>query len=567
MGKAGDNLGDDDVFDLGEKIEGLDPADFADDQSPTNPGATRLKFKPKAPGERNRRRKKARRAPPKSIVEDNRRAVDPERDEEVFFGESGDDLDGELSTSSTNHRVLIAKPSLNGSVIVRGEAENEAGGYIHAPEKGGRQDREAQAIIAAMFPDEEGIAAKVNEVLGGETSAGLDRLEKDLKSLPPLKMKYGPVSFWKRRTVQAIAALGLLGTVGIGSYKLWEYFQASPDETEDVAKLADPVAINTPTYAPVSVNEPTAKESTQAATLYDEVGDKLEVKTEGTDLSQGTKARIHAASTNDLTESLYEGAKQWETLDGQWLDTPEAHTNVVKKLTTWGGYKDVLTVSANANTIDEMLENIADSDLPHAEYVAWKVATQIASIKDAEVVPSVEEVETRLGTVDSAAIDQTLDENIENPPPIPGPSFFADQADQTGSLDSSLYDAPEPVSLLAKTVEMSTPEDMPDLTTDLEEETAPRFEDRFDAIEPSHVKPVVQAKTEVPVFMDPTEPAEPVNLLAKREAEIPDVTEFLEEEPVPPPAPKPVPTLLENAKSALSSLTQMLKIPKIPRLW
>lgn len=511
-------------------------------------------------------------------------------DEEVLLAGSDEDLDddmndegGERPTPSANHKLVIVRPlksgptnpPLNDSITVRGKTGDENGGYNHAPEEGGRQDREALEILTAMSSHEggitkpdagtNGIAAQVNEILEGEASSGPARLEKDLASaigkLPPLKMKYGPVSFWKRRTVQAIAALGLIGVVGGSAYKIWEQLQASPDETEEVAKPILPVA--------VPVNKSAAEESPQAATLYDEVGNKLEAKTEGSDLSQGTKARIHAASTNDLTESLYDGAKRWETLDGKWLDTPGAHANVVKKLTTWGGYQDVLTVSANANSIDEMLEDIANSDLPHAEHVAWKVAVQIASIKDSRVVPSVEEVETRLNTVDSATIDQTLDENIQNPPPVPGPSFFADQeASQTGSLDSGLYDAPEPVSLLAKAaqVEAQIPTAVwVEEVEEMEKEVtvlAPRFEDRFDVVEPAHVKPVVETKAEnpvVPVLMDPTEAAEPVALLAKREAEIPDVTEFMELEEEAKPAPKPVPTLMENAKSAFSSLTSRFK--------
>lgn len=494
------------------------------------------------------------------------RKIDDHSDnaEEVLIVGSGDSLlldddptqeAGKPPAPRGEQKLVVVKSKRRGRkkntpppVVVTGES----GSYIHAPEEGGLQAREAEEIRAAMSFHEgtSGVAAKVNEILGGETSSGSARLEEDLAKLASPKMERVPVSFWKQRTVQAIAALGLLGTIGVGAYEAWKHFQASPDGTEDLAKLADPAAVDTTTDTPTPTNSPAAEESAPVATLYDEVGNKLETKTAGTDLSQGAKARIHATSINNLTESLYEGAKQWETLDGQWLDTPQAHANVVKKLTTWGGYQDVLTVSAHASSIDEMLEDIADSDLPHSELVAWKVATQIASIKDGRVVPSVEEVKTRLGTVDSAAIDKTLDENIKNPPPIPGPSFF---------LESSLYDAPEPVSLLAKTVEVDT---LNDLTADLEEEIAPRFEDRFDAIEPAHIKSVVQAKPEapvVPVLMDPTEAAEPVTLLAKREVEIPDVTEFLEEEPVPPPAPKPAPNLIDKAKSALSSLTSRFK--------
>lgn len=544
MPKNGDQLGqtDQEVLipddDTGNGIVGLDPADFGDDKNPTNPGKKVVGIN-------------LRDDPIHVLVEDNRGAEDPEGEEMLA---AWDNLGGRKAAK------------LDGGQPVRGEApleESHKDSLIKRLTEA-RQHGVANSNILALIaeirrydPDFDPETVPHNEILGGETSSGPARLEADLASkLPLLRMSHGPsstpgpVSLWKRRVAQAIAALGLIGVVGVGVYKTLDQLQPSPDETEEAIKVADPT--------PVPIDEPLAEESTQAATLYDEVGDRLETKTEGTGLSQGTIARIHAASTNDLTESLYDGAKQWKTLDGSWLDTPEAHANVVKKLTTWGGYKDVLTVSANANSIDEMLEDIADSDLPNAEYVAWKVATQIASIKDSRVVPSVEEVQTRLGTVDSAAIDKTLDENIENPPPVPGPSFFADQAEQTGSLDSSIYDAPEPVSFLAKATIMETQAPTAVwVEEEVEEVTipAPRFEDRFDAIEPGFVKSLAEAKPLVSVFMDPTEAPEPVTLLAKREAEIPDVTEFLEEDPVP----KPVPTLLENAKSAFSGLTSRFK--------
>lgn len=398
-------------------------------------------------------------------------------------------------------------------------------------------------------PAAPGKSAELTAILGAPATNPESRIEAALKPTPS-------VPFSRRKTVLAVAALGILGAIGMAGMKAketWEAHQIKP-ETKDLVDQKPQE--ETPTKEIKALPEETISSSNESPTvLYARIGTEVEKQTASSNLSEGAKGRILAASSNTLTESLYTG-NRWENLDGKWLDTTAAHQNVVGKLQTWGGYTDVLTVSAGAQNIDEMLEKIANSSLPHSELVAWKVATQIASIQDKEVVPSVETVQTNMSTITSDQIEEQVKKNIKNPPPIPAPSIFAGMTDSSAQLDE-------------------------DLSEDLEFlPSAPTFEDRFDVIEPANLKPGSSQPKEafeedLGAYLIPEEPElspfdapEPKALLAK----LPDVTEHLvteveveEEEDEPEiaaptkPEPTPAPSFVEQAKTAINSLASKFK--------
>lgn len=346
-------------------------------------------------------------------------------------------------------------------------------------------------------------------------------------------------SRWRAGFRKALMALGLLGMVGTASGLVKHAYERG-DAAQETAGAA---SVSTPQENPgaSSVDEPETNASVQiepasihppVETLYDRIGIELEAHTQTAELSPLLTARFHAEITNALTESLYTGST-WQDLDGSWLDTATAQQNVVAKLRTWGGYEDVLTVSASAQSIDEMLEQVAASDLPDAELVAWKLATQIASIQDSEVVPNVETVKERMSTIETTEVKAEIQERL---PP----------ATETAQLDD-VYDAPAPGNLQGMN-SFDAEDDVSDYLTledagledsDMEDTaTSP-----FDAPEPRALLDVS------PDLMHRS-----IRMVEVEEYDEPDIAE-----PAPAPAPAPAPSFVERAKTAINSLVSGFK--------
>lgn len=274
----------------------------------------------------------------------------------------------------------------------------------------------------------------------GEQDDVTEETEEEQCEQSTVKYSKNQLNGWKRRFRKTLMGLGLLGLMGTAAGGLVKHAYERGGDAQETAGTA---SISTPQKdsGVSSTDEPETNTSIQvepafnplaAHTLYERIGLELGAHAQTDASTTLVMARLHAEVTNAITESLYTGTS-WTDLNGNWLDTPAAKNNLVKKLQTWGGYEDELVVSAGAHNIDDMLEQITNSDLPNAELLAWKLATQIASIQDAEVVPNVEAVKERIAGIDTAKVRTEIQKRL---PP----------STETAQLDD-VYDAPAPGNL------------------------------------------------------------------------------------------------------------------------